>query len=245
MDRRRNMYYNNFNNGFKRQSGGFERSRFYQPARQRVMPQRRAYVNNPRRNRDNYGGFRNNGNFNNAGMVRRDNFGYRNNNNNNRNRNMSMNLNRNRNMNRNNNTNRNPVRRIVNRNGKNFVSLGKRRNTQPKRKQNNNNNNQNNNNNKLKRQEKRSVRKSLANKQRRKHDGLLYLSNLSADTVNEDIKKIFEAYGKFKRCAVFFDKETGQSKCEGVVQFTTNESSQRAIHDLQGKIFYIINQELI
>lgn len=134
-----------------------------------------------------------------------------------------------------------------------FLSLGNRRRIKMNNNQNNQNNQINNNtrrprfgnsnqnknrnindNAPLKRQVNRQERRFQNDKQKRKNEGLLYVSNLSEETVNTDLKDVFESYGRLKRCAVFFDLNTSQSKCKGVVQFTNNVNAQKAKNDLNG-----------
>lgn len=213
--------YSNQDQGFRRQRN-FERSKFY-----------------PQNN--NFQRYNNQNSNNNNRYNRR------------RNNNIIENVN-----NRNNRGNNGVFRRrrqINNQNqftNRQFLSLGNRR----RRNNNNNQNNQVNNgpirirprnsnqnqnrngnmNNKapLKRQINRQERRFLNEKQKRKTEGLLYISNLSEETVNTDLKDVFESYGRLKRCAVFFDLTTNQSKCRGVVQFTNNVNAQKAKNDLNG-----------
>lgn len=91
-------------------------------------------------------------------------------------------------------------------------------------------------NNQMRRQGNRTIRRSLQNKQKKKDEGLLYLYNLSPETINTDLKEIFEPYGRLKRCAVFFDLNTHISKERGVIQFTSKVNAQKAMNDLNGKI---------
>lgn len=222
--------YSNQGQGFQRQRN-FERSKFY------------SQNNNFRRF--------NNQNSNNNN-INRDNYRRRNNNN------MNMNMNNMNNMN-NNNLSRN--RRRQNNQPQNisrpYVSLGRRarpskgtnmnnqnnqnnQNNGPRRQRYGNGNQNFNNNAPMKRQVNRQARRFQNDKQKRKNEGLLYVTNLSEETINTDLKEVFESYGRLKRCAVFFDLTTNQSKCRGVVQFTTNVNAQKAKNDLNGK-FYIKN----
>lgn len=204
--------------------------------------------------RRNYNRFNNNNNNNNRnfgyGRVRNNNNrNRRNNNNNNQGRNQSglglRNQRNQRNQRNNNNSNNNNGMRMRRNINKPFVSLGRRRN-QNQNQQNQNQQNQRNrnrnrrrnnnnvnigNNNQVRRQEKRLNRR---NPLKKKTEGLLYIRNLSLDTVNDDVKSIFEVYGKLKRCAVFFEKSSGVSTTNGVVQYTNGLSAQRARSDLSG-----------
>lgn len=56
------------------------------------------------------------------------------------------------------------------------------------------------------------------------------ISNLSPETINEDLVTIFGIYGRLKRCAVFF--KNGTSTCRGVVQYTKQDCANRAFNDL-------------
>jgi len=177
-----------------------------------------------------------------------------------RNNNNRNNINRNNNVNRVVRKRVNINDTFQNNNNKGLVSLGKRRNTRNRNNQGNKNQNQiqqgnskrqrntrsNNNNNKninvnnnqiLKRQEKRAVRR-IENRQniqtqKKKSEGLLYLSNLPQEAINEDLKNLFDVYGKLRRCAVFFDKQ-GVSTGNGVIQYTNRDNAQRAKNDLSG-----------
>lgn len=64
--------------------------------------------------------------------------------------------------------------------------------------------------------------------------GKIDVKNLSADTINEDLINVFGAYGRLKRCAVFF--KDGKSTQEGVVQYFDIKCSHRAFNDLNGTI---------
>jgi len=141
---------------------------------------------------------------------------------------------------------------LRNPNPRRFVRLGRRRDSRgdrerdiaitgrrPRRKQFRNGDapNQNNNRNNIVNNNTRRTQKRVGRREdrKRKTDGLLYVTNLTADTLNEDLKKAFESYGKMMRCAVFFGPD-GQSTGRGVVQFTNNSNSQRAFNDLNRTI---------
>jgi len=140
----------------------------------------------------------------------------------------------NRNQNDNRNDNRNRLRRRVVarggfRNGIKNNNPGQGQQQPRKQRKNPNNQINNKNNNPSTRMKNRLGR-------RNKDSGLLYLYGLSPETVNIDIMNSFSPYGKLKRCAVFFDRLTKESKCKGVVQFTNQAVAQRAFGDLNSKV---------
>ena len=232
----RRQYLNNQDQGFRRQRN-FERSKFY--SNNNNFPRRFNNQNN------------NNNNSNNNG---RDNYIRRNNNNNMRGINNGGQLRRRQQQNFQNIQSQNinrpflslGLRRRRNNNNQNNLNQGGNNQRRPRFGNNNVNGNQNRNRNNrrnrnlneaapLKRQANRQARRFDNEKQKRRNEGLIYVSNLSEETVNTDLKEVFESYGRLKRCAVFFDLKTNQSKCRGVVQFTNNVNAQKAKNDLNGK----------
>ncbi len=95
------------------------------------------------------------------------------------------------------------------------------------------NNNQMNNSQMNMRRVRRSSGKSSINPN---HAKTLYLFNLNPETTVQDVRSLFNVYGRLTRCAIHYDKETGKSLCTGVVRFTNESNKQSALNDLQSKI---------
>lgn len=95
------------------------------------------------------------------------------------------------------------------------------------------NNNQMNNSQMNMRRVRRSSGKSGINPN---HAKTLYLFNLNPETTVQDVRSLFNVYGRLTRCAIHYDKETGKSLCTGVVRFTNESNKQSALNDLQSKI---------
>jgi len=72
--------------------------------------------------------------------------------------------------------------------------------------------------------------------------GKINITNLGEEVVNEDLITIFGAYGRLKRCAVFFKDSV--STRTGVVQFYSRACAQRAFHDLNGTLLKSTNISL-
>ena len=63
----------------------------------------------------------------------------------------------------------------------------------------------------------------------------LYVGNLSYDTGNSELEKLFEPYGTVQSAQVIMDRETGRSKGFGFVEMKTEQEAQAAIQALNGK----------
>ncbi|MDI6775127.1 MAG: RNA-binding protein [Verrucomicrobiota bacterium] len=68
----------------------------------------------------------------------------------------------------------------------------------------------------------------------------LYVGNLSFDTVEADIRSLFEQAGKIEDCALITDKFTGKSRGFAFVTMTSQDEAQKAIsqfngHELDGR----------
>ena len=63
----------------------------------------------------------------------------------------------------------------------------------------------------------------------------LYVSNLSFHTTDDDLRKLFEGYGAVSSSKVITDRETGRSRGFGFVEMSDDESSKKAMSELNGK----------
>ncbi|HTL46601.1 MAG TPA: hypothetical protein VL688_00915 [Verrucomicrobiae bacterium] len=64
----------------------------------------------------------------------------------------------------------------------------------------------------------------------------LFVGNLSFDTKDEELKKLFEPYGAIESVTVIVDKRTGKSKGYGFVQMVEGTDAARAL-ELSGREF--------
>ncbi len=60
----------------------------------------------------------------------------------------------------------------------------------------------------------------------------IYVSNLSFNVQDEDLKEFFTEYGEVSSAKVITDKFTGKSRGFGFVEMPDNESAQKAIAEL-------------
>ena len=60
----------------------------------------------------------------------------------------------------------------------------------------------------------------------------IYVSNLSYNVQDEDLKEFFASYGEVSSAKVIVDKVTGQSKGFGFVEMPDNAAAQKAIAEL-------------
>jgi len=63
----------------------------------------------------------------------------------------------------------------------------------------------------------------------------LYVGNLSYNTSNSDLEKMFEPYGTVQSVQVIMDRDTGRSKGFGFVEMNSDQEAQAAIAALGGK----------
>ena len=63
----------------------------------------------------------------------------------------------------------------------------------------------------------------------------MYVSNLSFHTTDDDLKKLFEAFGAVSSAKVITDRETGRSRGFGFVEMGSDDESKEAIKGLHGK----------
>ena len=62
----------------------------------------------------------------------------------------------------------------------------------------------------------------------------IYVSNLSFDVQDEDLKDFFAPYGEVTSAKVITDRETGRSRGFGFVEMTDEAASKKAIAELDG-----------
>jgi RNA recognition motif-containing protein len=60
----------------------------------------------------------------------------------------------------------------------------------------------------------------------------IYVSNLSFNIQDEDLKGFFTPYGEVTSAKVIMDKFTGKSKGFGFVEMSDNDAAQKAIAEL-------------
>ena len=60
----------------------------------------------------------------------------------------------------------------------------------------------------------------------------IYVSNLSFNVQDEDLREFFTPYGEVTSAKVISDKFTGQSRGFGFVEMSDDEASQKAIAEL-------------
>jgi RNA recognition motif-containing protein len=63
----------------------------------------------------------------------------------------------------------------------------------------------------------------------------MYVSNLSFHTSDEDLNKLFSAFGKVSSAKVITDRETGRSRGFGFVEMESEKEGQEAIKNLNMK----------
>ena len=62
----------------------------------------------------------------------------------------------------------------------------------------------------------------------------IYVSNLSFNVKDEDLKEFFTPYGEVSSAKVITDRETGRSRGFGFVEMSDETASQKAIAELNG-----------
>jgi RNA recognition motif-containing protein len=63
----------------------------------------------------------------------------------------------------------------------------------------------------------------------------LYVGNLSYETRDADLEKMFEPFGTVQSAQVIMDRDTGRSKGFGFVEMGSDQEAQAAIAGLSGK----------
>ena len=62
----------------------------------------------------------------------------------------------------------------------------------------------------------------------------LYVGNLSFETGNSELEKLFEPFGTVQSAQVIMDRDTGRSKGFGFVEMGSDQEAQAAIQALNG-----------
>lgn len=62
----------------------------------------------------------------------------------------------------------------------------------------------------------------------------IYVSNLSFNVQDEDLREFFTEYGEVTSAKVINDRETGRSRGFGFVEMSDDEASKKAIAELDG-----------
>jgi RNA recognition motif-containing protein len=65
----------------------------------------------------------------------------------------------------------------------------------------------------------------------------IFVGNLSFNTSEDELRKLFEAYGRVDRVSILTDRETGRSRGFGFVEMTNPEEGDKAIAGLNGAQF--------
>lgn len=65
----------------------------------------------------------------------------------------------------------------------------------------------------------------------------LFVANLHPSTKGEDLQVLFSEFGSIVSAKVIMDKETGNSKRYGFVEFANDEEGEKAIAQLNEKEF--------
>lgn len=60
----------------------------------------------------------------------------------------------------------------------------------------------------------------------------LYISNLSYNISDEDLRQLFAVYGEITSAKVIMDRETGRSRGFGFVELSDDELAKKAIEEL-------------
>ena len=63
----------------------------------------------------------------------------------------------------------------------------------------------------------------------------LYVGNLSYDTSDSDLQRLFEEFGTVESAQVISDRDTGRSKGFGFVEMGSDQEAQAAISALNGR----------
>lgn len=69
---------------------------------------------------------------------------------------------------------------------------------------------------------------------RRREENSLRVTNLSEDTREDDLRELFSPFGPISRIYIAYDRETGENRGFGFVNFTYKEHANKAIQRLNG-----------
>ena len=62
----------------------------------------------------------------------------------------------------------------------------------------------------------------------------IFVGNLDFNTGEDELRKLFEAYGQVDRISIMTDRDTGRSRGFGFVEMTNAEEGEKAIAGLNG-----------
>lgn len=65
----------------------------------------------------------------------------------------------------------------------------------------------------------------------------IFVGNLSFNTNEDELRRVFEAYGPVDRVSIMMDRDTGRSRGFGFVEMSNNEDGEKAIAGLNGSQF--------
>ncbi len=63
----------------------------------------------------------------------------------------------------------------------------------------------------------------------------LYIGNLSFESAEGDVQRLFEDVGTVVNCDLIVDRFTGKSRGFAFVEMSTDDEAEKAINDLNGK----------
>ncbi len=61
----------------------------------------------------------------------------------------------------------------------------------------------------------------------------IFIGNLSWETEEEDLKDLFNTYGKVTKCIIPLERDSGRKRGFGFVEMANKSSEKKAIDDLQ------------
>ena len=62
----------------------------------------------------------------------------------------------------------------------------------------------------------------------------IFVGNLDFNTNEDELRRLFEAYGQVDRVSIMTDRDTGRSRGFGFVEMTNNDDGEKAIAALNG-----------
>jgi RNA recognition motif-containing protein len=62
----------------------------------------------------------------------------------------------------------------------------------------------------------------------------LYVGNLSYSTMDDTLRRAFDSYGEVVSASVVLDRQTGQSRGFGFVEFASSADAQKAVDAMNG-----------